>query len=128
MQEYPSCSSAAEGANHLQLRCPSGSGSRNEEGCSDNVLHLGQSSSSEGGGARAEADDQQLYSHSNNMLDRITDDLNFLLNGAAEDMITFTPAHHLHAEKPKLATIQENMVGISEEFEMRTSASSSTLE
>lgn len=51
------------------------------------------------------------------MLDRITDDLNFLLNGTTEDMMTFTPAH-LYPGKQKLPTIQENMVGICEDLEM----------
>lgn len=67
-----------------------------------------------------------------NMLDRITDDLNFLLNGSSEDMITFTPAHQFYSGggctsagggKQKLTTIQETMVGISEEFELRNSNS-----
>ena len=57
--------------------------------------------------------------HSNNMLERITDDLNFLLNGTTTDMMTFTPAHHLNSGKQKLATIQETMVGISEDVERR---------
>lgn len=58
---------------------------------------------------------------SSNMLDRITDDLNFLLNGT-EDMISFTPSHTYSggmggsSVKQKLPTIQETMVGISEEF------------
>lgn len=64
-----------------------------------------------------EVEQRRLGSPSNNMLDRITDDLNFLLNGSAsEDMMTFTPAH-LYPGKQKLPTIQENMVGISEDLE-----------
>lgn len=75
----------------------------------------------------AKGEDQEQQHHSNNMLDRITDDLNFLLNGTTEDMMTFTPAHLYQGAggtgggcsggKQKLPTIQENMVGISEEFE-----------
>lgn len=57
---------------------------------------------------------------SNNMLDRITDDLNFLLNSTEKDMMTFTPAHlYPGGGKQKLPTIQENMVGLSEELETR---------
>lgn len=73
--------------------------------------------------ARETKGEDQEQHHSNNMLDRITDDLNFLLNGTTEDMMTFTPAHLYQGAgstgggKQKLPTIQENMVGISEEFE-----------
>lgn len=67
--------------------------------------------------------DNQEVPHNTNMFDRITDDLNFLLNGTTEDMMTFTPAHLLYQEKQKLPTIQENMVGISEELESKPASS-----
>lgn len=68
-------------------------------------------------------DNQEVSHNANNMFDRITDDLNFLLNGSTEDMMTFTPAHLRYQEKQKLPTIQENMVGISEELERKPASS-----
>lgn len=103
---------------HKLIRYPSGTvpGSRSirEESCTDAVVLPALHSPAGPIGDRGHNDDDD-----HNMLDRITDDLNFLLNGTTQDMMTFTPAHQLTAGKQKLATIQENMVGISEEFELR---------
>lgn len=50
------------------------------------------------------------------VLDRITDDLKFLLSEATEDVRTFPGQQQ---GRSKLATIQENMVGACEETETR---------
>lgn len=88
--------------------------------------HMNNNSSSSGvepDGMLLGGQPQSATTEDHNMLDRITDDLNFLLSGTTDDMMTFSVAHPQQQEqqqgKQKLATIQENMVGISEEFDTR---------